>query len=109
MSIAITIGVSGIAILIYTFYNNLDKSVPIYINLFSIPILCGLIPLTIFVGIFFIKQTKLVSRGITTKQQVSIIRSGSINYNTLLSNKDGLNNIINFLLKPQPQSLIKSD
>ncbi len=92
-------------ILTYIFYDNLDKSIPIHVNPFSIPLLCGVIPLGIFVGLFFVKQTKLVSRGLTTKQQVSIDRNGN-NYNTNLTKGEGLENIIKFLLKPIPDSLI---
>jgi hypothetical protein len=106
--VAITLGCSGVAILIYIFYDNLDKSIPIFINPFSIPMLCGVIPLGIFVGLFFVKQTKLVSRGITAKQQVSIVRSGN-NFKTISSKSEGFNNIIKFLLKQQPESLILSN
>ena len=109
MGVTISIGCTGLAILIHAFYNNLDKQIPIYINLFSIPILCGVIPLTIFVGVFFFKQTKLISRGITTKQEVAIFRSGSTNYNNPMTNEEAFKNIIKFLIKPQPESLITSN
>jgi hypothetical protein len=108
MGVAISIGCSGLAIIIYTFYGNLDKQVPIYINPFSIPVICSIIPLGIFVGLFFAKQTKLVSKGITAKQQVSIIQSGT-SYNTDKTKTESFFNIIKFLLKTQKDSLILSN
>ncbi len=110
-------GVCGIGIFIYLFYSRVGWTLPIYVNPFSIIVLCGSVPLGIFVGVFFIKQLKLVTRGLTTKQLESITREMIENVNKRnmnskfivnneISLKDKLRNLINFLCHHHANSLI---
>jgi hypothetical protein len=78
---------------------------PTYINPLSLVVLAGSIPLGVFVTIFAFKQTGLISQGITTKQQKSIMLTGGYQ-NQQISCKDKLFNIYAFLTRSKPDSLI---
>jgi hypothetical protein len=52
--------------------HNSGKTFPDYFNPISFVVLAGSIPMAVFVGSFFVKQTSLVMRGLTTKQYDSI-------------------------------------
>lgn len=80
------------------------------INPMSILIMCGCLPLNIFVFVFFMKQIKLVSKGLTTKQFESISREmAKLNPNytqNTLHFKERIINILLFLKKPKETSLL---
>jgi hypothetical protein len=99
-------GIIGFTIIIYSFYENLDKDIPFYINPFSIIVLCGTIPLSLFVGVFFLKQLILVSKGINTKQQKSIKESNCHHNYEKLPLSQRIINIYKFLRRSQSESLI---
>jgi hypothetical protein len=94
---AITI-ISFVTLFYITLYNlNLEKF-PNYLNPFSFIILCGSIPLAIFVTVFCQKQLALVSRGLTTKQYESINREAILDMVKFESNYQ-LNRNIGFSVR----------
>lgn len=102
--------------LFYITLNNLKlEKTPNYLNPFPLIVLCGSIPLGIFVSVFCQKQLALVSRGLTTKQYESISREAilemikfeptyHLNRNILFSER--LKNLNKFFCKIISKSLI---
>lgn len=118
-------GIISISIYTYIFYNvKLKlKNLPndnLYLNPFALIVLCGSVPLGIFVGIFAFRQIKLVSRGLTSKQYNSIskeiildkkkskLKSENFRYgfNKELNFREKIHNIYMFLIKKKSLSLI---
>lgn len=102
--------------LIYKVNNSDDKMV---VNPMSTIILCGSVPLSIFVSVFLHKQLNLISRALTCKQLDSIMKDadkankkGNEAYLKILRKargrltcKDKCYNIVSFITKTRPKSL----
>jgi hypothetical protein len=110
----------GYSFIIFSFYKYKPKDIeyPLYINPFSMFSLIGSINLGVFVGSNFFIQLRHISNGITTKQAHSIrheiYKRQEDNDNQLdkeyTRNKtfnERIQNIIQFLKKPKPPSLIE--
>jgi hypothetical protein len=111
---AVTAGI----LFLYKFYSLLVeiKEAPFYLNPFSVFIICGGVPLEIFVTIFAIRQMRLVFLGLTTKQFESISKEAIIEFerfdskykiNKNMPFKEKFSNLISFLKRPNSESLIK--
>lgn len=109
----------GYSCIIYSFYKYKPKDIeyPLYINPFSVFSLIGSINLGVFVGINFFQQVHHISNGLTIKQSHSIrheISHREVDKNDSIDKEytrkktlnEKIHNLINFLKKPKPKSLI---
>lgn len=114
--IGIPIVIGGIIINI-CIYKIIPKEHPSYFNPFTLISLFGGVSFTIFVSSVFVNQYLRISKKLTVKQESSIrdeyierSRKGEINisskYFISLNVRERLKNVIEFLRKPIPDSLI---
>lgn len=116
----ITFSLGGLGLIIYNVCFELLKanglSVPHYCNPISSIILSASIPLMLFCLNFFVRQIKLISRGLTLKQESSInkIQQTKVSESTI-SSKKGLKksnyklrwqNLTRFIKKQRNNSLL---
>ena len=109
----------GYSFIIYSFYKYKPKDIeyPLYINPFSVFSLIASINLGMFVGSNFVIQLGHISNGLTTKQAHSIRyeifkreedKGNQLDkeYTRNKTFSERIRNIIHFLKKPKPPSLI---
>ena len=107
----------------YFYYNNIKnvdnnkKLLDFKYHPFSLSLIYSLLPLLIFVGKYLKKQIKLVGKGLTTKQFVSIKEERNNNkknkeiydfLDSILKRKVSFNNILKFFYHKENKSLINA-